>query len=393
MHRKKKEAKLTRKARLSIPKILAWADDYYRRHGTWPTARSGRIVGDETWQKVDAALHSGCRGLPGGSTLATELNQRRGIRVRYHLTRFSEAEIFRWAQAHRQRTGRWPAAGHGLIPESPGDTWGGVSAALQYGQRGLKSGSSLSKFLEKRGIARYGRKRPVLTRQQIVSWAKAFHARHGHWPLASSGPIPESPEDTWYGIDIVLTHGGRGLTERLSLAKLLAAEGLKCPWGGLPLTREMILKWADAYYRKHHEWPGIQSGAIPESPGDTWKIIDLALRKESRTLRRKISLFTLLKKYRGAYRGLNRRPMQGSEAKRLGMDKVKLMANAHRKRTGAWPHLASGEIPGENGLTWRTVDMALRIGYRGLPGGTSLARMFGRKPQGPSTRRKKRSTG
>ena len=42
---------------------------------------------------------------------------------------------------------------------------------------------------------------PNLTRKQILAWADAHHRRTGEWPTRLSGPIPESPEDTWAAID------------------------------------------------------------------------------------------------------------------------------------------------------------------------------------------------
>jgi hypothetical protein len=51
-------------------------------------------------------------------------------------------------------------------------------------------------------------------------------------------------------------------------------------------------------------------------------------------------------------------------------------ADAHHKRNGSWPALNSGEIPDTNGETWNAVDSALKLGRRGLPSGSSLARLL-----------------
>src|SRR4051812_46413113 len=51
-------------------------------------------------------------------------------------------------------------------------------------------------------------------------------------------------------------------------------------------------------------------------------------------------------------------------------------ADSHHGRTGEWPKSSTGpvaDMPGEN---WRRVDNALRYGLRGLPGGSSLARLL-----------------
>jgi hypothetical protein len=51
-------------------------------------------------------------------------------------------------------------------------------------------------------------------------------------------------------------------------------------------------------------------------------------------------------------------------------------AAAHRRLTGRWPHADSGPVAAAPGETWRGVDRALARGLRGLPGGSSLARLL-----------------
>jgi hypothetical protein len=48
-------------------------------------------------------------------------------------------------------------------------------------------------------------------------------------------------------------------------------------------------------------------------------------------------------------------------------------ADAFHERTGTWPNAKSGAIDDAPGETWTAVQMALRYGRRGLPGGSSLA--------------------
>jgi hypothetical protein len=131
--------------------ILAWADDHHTRTGHWPTPAAGPIRGvrGETWGHVDAALHLGLRGLAGGSSLPRLLAAERGARNRKGLPRLAVPLILAWADAHRQRTERWPTRAAGPVPEEPGTTWAGVDAALHNGARGLRGGSSLARLLAK----------------------------------------------------------------------------------------------------------------------------------------------------------------------------------------------------------------------------------------------------
>ena len=128
---------------LTRSEIIRWADLYHDRHGTWPKMSSGPIpeVAGETWKRVNASLIYGTRGLPGRSTLKRLLWEYRG--VNYYRTRgpFTVEAILAWADAHHARTGNWPDAESGRIPECPGGAWDVVEIALVRGSHGLPGGS------------------------------------------------------------------------------------------------------------------------------------------------------------------------------------------------------------------------------------------------------------
>ena len=63
----------------------------------------------------------------------------------------------------------------------------------------------------------------------------------------------------------------------------------------------------------------------------------------------------------------------------LKVSQILAWADACHERTGVWPRSTSGHIPGVPGETWKQVDAALRLGYRGLRGGSSLARLLARQ--------------
>jgi hypothetical protein len=113
--------------RLTEARILKWADAHRRRSGEWPRKNSGPVADapGETWLAVDAALRSGLRGLGGGLSLATLLEQRRGVPNVRHLPRLSQSEILRWCDAHRRRNGQWPHSNLGPIEDAPGKDWRG----------------------------------------------------------------------------------------------------------------------------------------------------------------------------------------------------------------------------------------------------------------------------
>jgi hypothetical protein len=115
--RKPRKRRVAPKPELTVARILAWADEFHGRVGRWPNADSGRIARSlgETWCAVDMALRVGVRGLPGGSSLARLLAERRGYRNHMDLIPLDETQILAWADALHQRTGHWPNRDSGPI--------------------------------------------------------------------------------------------------------------------------------------------------------------------------------------------------------------------------------------------------------------------------------------
>ena len=64
---------------LTLDQVLAWGNAHVLATGRWPTRRSGSIRGlaAENWQKIDANLRDGHRGLPAGLSVKKLFAQRR----------------------------------------------------------------------------------------------------------------------------------------------------------------------------------------------------------------------------------------------------------------------------------------------------------------------------
>ena len=185
----------------------------------------------------------------------------------------------------------------GVIRGTKGEKWRRIGNALRLGLRGLPGGSSLAKLLAaKRGV-RNIKGLPRLTIRQILAWADAHHARHGTWPTARSGLVAGSGGQTWTGVDVALHAGRRGLPGGSSLARLLAKRrGFRHPKFPPPLSVQQILRWARAYRRRVGRRPTAKSGTILESRGETWQMVDGALRQARRGFTRRSSLTRLLSK-------------------------------------------------------------------------------------------------
>ena len=78
-----------------------------------------------------------------------------------------------------------------------------------------------------------------------------------------TGLVPGATDETWKAIDSALRDGLRGMTRGSSLARLLAEfRGVRNRLRTPPLTRSLILRWAEAYHRAKDRWPSSNSGPI-----------------------------------------------------------------------------------------------------------------------------------
>ncbi len=275
-------------------------------------------------------------------------------------------QILAWADAHHERTGKWPTLRSGAITDAPGENWVAVNYALKKGRRGLLKNSSLAWLLIRQRGVKKTCAAPRLTIKQILAWADAHHQRTGQWPNQQSGPIAGSQGDTWCAVNRALAGGWRGLRGGSSLTRLLARKHSLRNSRDLPsLSVAQILAWADAHYKRTGKWPTLGSGLIAGSRGDTWSAVSDALRNGSRGLPKGSSLARLLARRRGA-RKARSLPV-------LSVANILAWADAHHRRTGKWPQKLSGPIAATRGETWYAIDAALRSGSRGLSGRSSLA--------------------
>ena len=380
---------------LSYNTILAWADEHFERTGAWPNRRSEVVRADrhETWAGIEGALREGKRGLQKGDSLARLFARERG---RFHprdRVCLSNANILKWADAYYKRTGRWPVAASGPIPEAPGETWKSIAKAMSRGTRGMTQGSLAALMATRRGARRQYHLKP-LTEVQILTYVLEHLARTGDWPNYYHGVIPRSGGEKWWEINSALREGRRGLPASGSLTDFLAAHfgqrvgSLKTgrftivlPFRAKTtisrLTEGQIVRWAEAHHKQHGVWPRRNSGAIAETLGETWSIIDSALIEGSRGLQSGSSLSKLLGKH-GFIRARAALP-------ELTEEKIVQWATEHYERTRRWPGKDDKIIPNSGGETWTAVRVAARNGTRGLPGIWTLVGLL--KERGLKTRR------
>ena len=136
------------------------------------------------------------------------------------------------------------------------------------------------------------------------------------------------------------------------------------------LTIPQILAWADTHHRQTGRWPMTVSGPVCGAADEDWRRIDSALRHGLRGLPGRSCLRMLLAEQRGF------------PPRQVTLEQILAWADAHRERTGEWPTTGSGKVYGVICETWPAIDRALRRGNRGLPGGSSLAKLLDEK-RGP----------
>lgn len=285
---------------LAVRQILHWSDTHRARTGTWPRSFDGPIANGsgETWWTVDLALRNGKRGLRGGSSLARLLAAERGVPNHADPPRLSVRQILRWVDHHYRQTGNWPSADSGPVVGATWDTWLAIDLALRRARRGLRTRSSLAKLLaQHRRVERYVRK-PVLKPAAILKWADAHFARTGKWPRVASGPIRESPGETWQRIHNALLEGKRGLPGGETLTHFIASRRKLRTKVTLPeITKDQVLKWLRAFHRNHGYWPSRKSGPIPTSRGETWSAVDSALKDGRRGFPGRSSLSRFIRRH------------------------------------------------------------------------------------------------
>ena len=136
----------------------------------------------------------------------------------------------------------------------------------------------------------------------------------------------------------------------------------------LPLSESQILRWADEHYGRTGKWPTAKNGGDVHETTNSWKAIDAALRGGYRGLPGGKSLDELINEER-----------KNGKRNNLTEDQILNWAKDWFQQTGKYPRdkprLASDIIPGTY-EKWSNISQCLRLGLRGLPGGSSLKQLL-----------------
>ena len=285
------------RSKLSIPKILKWADQHHARTGRWPTSRDEWVNGvtGERWSAIHEALRRGLRGLPGGSSLHQLLvTKRHALDPRMAMPELTGQQILKWADAFHKRRKRWPGRDSGIVTDEPSLTWGTIDRYIKRGVVRHKSAKTLSDLLSKARDVWDARGKPELSDQLILKWVQDHRRITGQWPVTSSGRVKTAANESWIALDMALRNGVRGLKGGTTLLKLVTKHRHRIGDPDIaPISEAQIRRWAAAYRRRTGRNPTRKSGKVAGA-NLTWGAIDAMLARGKRGLKGGRSLANLL---------------------------------------------------------------------------------------------------
>jgi hypothetical protein len=320
---------------LSEDMIVAMARLYRARHPDrqWPAQASGvvdedivtTVTGDpdwqrESWSSINTAASQNLRGLKDAHSLSAILRKHGCY---YRLTEEMIVAIATmWRERHPDR--KWPDRMSGEIPHDivvavTGDPLWQKENWMAIDSAGVRAGRGLTRKANLLAILQDHRPSYDLSKGMIIAMATMCRDRHpdGKWPHAESGEIPADivtavtgvpdwPAENWGGLDRACRKAKRGMTEKLSLARLLQQSG--CHYD--KLTEEAIVAMAVLWRDRDPQGrlPTKNSGPIPRDivarvMGDphwqpeTWMNINALCKIAGRGLQQKTSLSQLWDKH------------------------------------------------------------------------------------------------
>jgi superfamily II DNA or RNA helicase len=355
--------------RLTIKKILEYADAHFERTEEWPTRSSGGVLESpgETWKSINKALTRSGRGLRTKyKSLEILLADKRGVRGYHSGKKLTVQKIIKYAKLHEKQTKQFPNSVSEWVLEGIDETWTGIDGALRRGGRGLAvNEGGLSGLLHDRGLKRKKHtprsKKPrgmFPTKEEILDAAEEFKEKHPkkRWPHLGSGEVKGMLETSWAMIDAALKRGDIENVPKCTLNKFLQIEKGKTT--SSPLTEAQILVWCDEFFEQYEKYPAVQSNSLESMGENTFASINQALQSGNRGLPGGSSLPDLLRRERG------RRDWKA--APRLTHKTIINKMVRFFELNQRWPVATDKEVPGDDQETWSAINAALVSGQRGL---------------------------
>ncbi|MGE3758979.1 MAG: hypothetical protein AB7H97_14555 [Pseudobdellovibrionaceae bacterium] len=411
---------------LSEDQLLNWVEATEAQTGKFPTAAdttvfqrvpNGEItvVAGEKWSLIDRSLRFGLRGLvyADGTQIATGLSDlKRKLGLLSEHINLTENQIVGWLIATQDKTGKLPASEDKEVWERhddgsyhvvPHETWIGINGALVGRGRGLVNedgspiASSLADLKRKHGFVA---DKDKLSEEQLVEWIKIFKHKTGKYPSAAddivwqqlpNGSFEQVKGETWGAFEHALRKKQRGLINpddsriARTLLELKERHGFVNP----QLSREIIVDWILATHEKTGKaptgntkevWRKTSDGSFELVEGENWNAINAALVTGRRGLANADGTINST-----SLRALKIELKLKDEAAPISEQQIILWMYSTQEKNGkspsiedktVWHRAADGKFERVKGVTWQTINYALRHGYRILPNedGTPVAK-------------------
>ncbi|MCU7860649.1 MAG: hypothetical protein KZQ86_12650, partial [Candidatus Thiodiazotropha sp. (ex Lucinoma kastoroae)] len=372
----------------------------------------GPYAGKLTVSALFSALCKGQRGLHGGSSIAKlneEISSEHDLDYANHMKqeKLDLRQIKESLLAHYQATGGWLSHGkkytleHG--PYAGKITVSALDSALSSGMRGLLGGASIAKLNEEiSGENNLGyvnhKKQENLDIDEIQESLLAHYQATGEWMtnnkkgedgkrgsyILEHGPL--AGHITVSALETNLAQGLRGLPGGASIAKLLEAVSKEFDLGYVnrlnqeDLSLDEVKESLLVHYQTTGEWLSCGKKYTLEHGPYAGKItvsaLSHALERGSRGLPGEVSISELNEEIS---KENNLDYVNHMKQESLDIDKIKESLLAHYQATGEW--LSSGKKytleygPYAGKITVGALDADLIKGLRGLPGGSSIAKL------------------
>ena len=386
---------------LYVEQIKEWMQIFYEVKGKYPSTeddevyeRDGkdiyRVIQDRKWKSISWALMNkkmGLENIPDDESSLEKFREKYGFVGK--ADDLTEAKIKEWIEIFYEKESKYPHAedpnvyerdsngGYRIIKR---EKWQNINANLIRGGRGLSGGSSLADFKEGHGFT----DKIVRTVEQLKEWMEIYYEYKGKYPSnigkksvykrSDKGGFDVAEGDDWSNIDRALERGEIvGLTEKMTLADFKVKFGYK----SADLTVDQVKEWIEIFYEYKGKYPSQhdkevferdENGGYRVVEEEVWQEIGTALYNGSRGLP-EIPFGEFKKKY-------------GYENK-YSEEKIKDWVEIFYEVKGKYPsqedkHVYERDEEGGyrvvEGESWNAINSALYKGFRGLEGGSSLAK-------------------
>lgn len=351
---------LEEKRDINLEEVIVEIKKYYKETGKKPTTRTKEffLPDGTSATALDLALRIGYRGLKGGSSLLDLVSESLGLRGRGQDIDLNEAKIE--VLNYFKKYGKRPTKRCKNFLLSDGTSLENLDRFLKK-KKNKENGSSLSEFINNiLGVPQ----KENFDLGEIRTEIKKYYNKKSKKPTEHSEDFFLPDGTTARNLANSFRKGLRGLDGNISFPEFAnQVLGLK---EKKDLDVSMIIKELKKYHKKNKKYPNKRDASFFLADGTSATSLDQALRMGFRGLDGGSSLAKLIEEISG-------KPSHTNKMK-LTESIIKKEIISFYMKNKQYPTQCSKESK-PFGSTWVSIDLALRSGFRGLEGGSSLSKL------------------